>query len=74
MRALRAYFKKLNKEIERRFGKERLREIETETEERREDYKPTRVHWTKKDEADTRDILRRRFVDIRRKVSRDFHR
>ena len=66
--------KKFEERMQREIGKERLREIQRDTEERMKDYKPVRVCWTKKDESDTRDILRRRLVDIRRKVSRDFHR
>ena len=59
---------------EREMGKERMREIRREIAESSKDYEPFRVYWTKNDMRDMRDILRRRLVDMRRKVSRDFHR
>lgn len=68
--------KKLDENREREFGKERMKEIEKEYEEWKErsgDYKPIRVYWTKKDKTDVGDVLKRRLVDMKRKVSRDFH-
>jgi len=40
------------------------------------DYEPLRFRfiWTKKEDAQIRNILRRRLVEIRRKVNKDFHR
>jgi len=66
-------FRKLEEATEREIGKERYREIKRESEERFMGHKPARIYWTKKDMTDMIDILRRRLVDMRRKVSRDFH-
>jgi len=73
-----AWTKKVARKIEKRseseLGKERLREIERMGEEYAKGRKPLRIYWTKKDTTDIIDMLRRRLVDMRRKVSRDFHR
>ena len=73
-----AWTKKVSRKIEKRseseLGKERLREIERMGEEYAKGRKPLRIYWTKKDTTDIIDMLRRRLVDMRRKVSRDFHR
>lgn len=66
--------KKVAEKWEREMGKERYREYQRRMEDENRDYKPFKFRWTKKDETQVRNMLKRRLVDMKRKVYRDFNR
>ena len=66
--------KKFQKKREKELGKEFVKEMEEKSEKTTKNVKAIRVHLTKKDTAEIRDILRRRILDIMDRINRELNR